>query len=112
MLSLYFSVKKLDFSEKKGKFRKIQEKNVKKNTLEYPDLVWNALQELMAHEELFINARLYAPSPHAMLITELRKHAMLFAYSSGNSLTPIDYSVQLQPTLSGGRGFATLHVFA
>ena len=51
---------------------------------------------------IIINARLYAPSPLAMLISELRKHAVLLANSSGNNLTPIYYSVQ--PTLSGGKG--------
>ena len=56
----------------------------------------------MTHEDLFINARLYSPSLLAMLIPELRKHAMLLANSSGNSLTPIYYSVQ--PTSSGGKG--------
>ena len=65
----------------------------------------------MTHKELFINTRLYAPSPLAMLIPELRKHAMLLANSSGNNLTPIFYSVQ--PTLSGGEGgFVTFHVVA
>ena len=54
----------------------------------------------MTHQELFTIARLYAPSPLAMFIPELRKHDMpLFANSSGNSLTPIYYSVQ--PTLPG-----------
>ena len=38
----------------------------------------------------------------AMLISELRKHAVLLANPPGNSLTPIYYSVQL--TLSGGEG--------
>ena len=33
-------------------------------------------QKLMTHEELFVNTRLYAPSPLAMLIPELRKHAI------------------------------------
>ena len=56
----------------------------------------------MIREELFINARLYAPSSLAMIIPELRKHAMLLANSSGNSLTPIYYSAQ--PTLFGGKG--------
>ena len=56
----------------------------------------------MTHEELIMNIRLYAPSPLAMLIPELRKHAMSLANSSANSLTPIYYSVQ--PTLSGGKG--------
>ena len=51
---------------------------------------------------IMINARLYAPSPLAMLIPELRKHAVLLANSSGNNLTPIYYNVQ--PTLSGGKG--------
>ena len=65
----------------------------------------------MTHEELFINVRLYAPSPLAMLIAELRKHDMLLANSPGNSLTPIYCNVQ--PTLSGGKGgFLTFHVFA
>ena len=59
-------------------------------------------QKLMTHEELFVNTRLYAPSPLAMLIPELRKHAMSLTNSSANSLTPIYYSVQ--PTLSGGNG--------
>ena len=59
-------------------------------------------QKLMTHEELFMNTRLHAPSPLAMLIPELRKHAMSLANSSANSLTPIYYSVQ--PTLSGGKG--------
>ena len=54
-------------------------------------------QKLMTHEELFINARLLCPFPLAVLIPELRKHAMLLAYSSGNSLTPIYYSVQHCP---------------
>ena len=52
----------------------------------------------MTHEELFINARLYA-----MLIPELRKHAMLLANSPVNSSTPIYYSVE--PTLSRGEGY-------
>ena len=65
----------------------------------------------MTHEELFMNTRFYAPSPLAMMIPELRKHAMSLANSSANSLTPIYYSVQ--PTLSGGEGgFVTFHVFA
>ena len=55
---------------------------------------------------IIINARLYAPSPLAMLISELRKHAMLLANSSRNNLTPIYYSVQ--PTLSGGGGKVSL----
>ena len=50
---------------------------------------YNFWQKLMTHEKLFINARLYAPSPNEMLIPEMRKHAMLLAYSSGNSLTPM-----------------------
>ena len=73
-----------------------------------PSKWWNSIkqlqswQKLMTHEELFMNSCLYAPSPLAMLIPELRKHAMSCANSSANSLTPIYYSVQ--PTLSGGGG--------
>ena len=64
-------------------------------------------------QRIIINAHLYAPSTLAMLIPELRKHAVLLANSSGNNLTPIYYSAQ--PTLSGGGGgggFATFHKFA
>ena len=59
-------------------------------------------QKLMTHEELSLMLVFMRPPPLAMLIPELRKHAVLLANSSGNNLTPIYYSVQ--PTLSGGKG--------
>ena len=49
------------------------------------------------------------PLPLAMLIPELRKHAMSLANSSANGLTPIYYSVQ--PTLSGGKGRGGSRIF-
>ena len=77
------------------------------NVKRHPSL--QSWQKLTKHQQQFVERPFYAPSPQAMLITELKKHTMLLYNSFGNRFVQIlQCSINI---VKGEGGFLTFRVF-